>query len=256
MIMAINPFLMLSGIGMMVVAVAAMLYWRVKTGTKWKFFLAGAGVWLVAIFVKALMDLTITMPLQQWMFAAGGIAGALLGIGLYAGLRTGLLESGLSYITVLKTTLKKMKYKDAMAFGIGFGVFEALVIGFSTFLNVFIFVLMPEIIATLPMDIQAIILEQLSVSTLFIIPAIIERAAAILIHAFAGILVVYAVRSRKLKYLWYSVIYKTVVDGIIPVLVVTLQPGTLTGAYLIEIPFILLGLVGYFGILWMSKKRW
>ncbi len=106
--MPINPFLMLSGIGMMAVAVFAILYWRRKAGAGWKFFLAGAGMWIVAVAVKALMDLTITAAIQQWVLAAGGIGGLLFGIGLYAGLRTGLFESGFSYIAVLKTNLRKM----------------------------------------------------------------------------------------------------------------------------------------------------
>ncbi len=144
-----------------------------------------------------------------------------------------------------------------MAFGTGFGAVEALVVGFASFLNILIFVLMPEIIATLPVEMQAELTGQLSLSTLFIFPAIIERIAAILLHVFASVLVVYSVRSGQLKYLGYSIIYKTVVDGIIPFLVYTINPSvSLANSYIIEIPFIILGAVGYFGIKWLKKKKW
>jgi len=255
--MAINPLLLLSGIGIMVLAAASMLYWRRRTGADMKFFMAGAGIWIVAVAVKLLLDLTVTVPLQQWAFSAAGLGGALAAVSVYVGVRTGLLESGLSYFAILKTWLKRMKPKEAVAFGIGFGAFEAFIVGASSFLNVLIFVLMPEVIATVPVEYQAIIIEQLSASTLFVIPAIIERAAAILLHVFSAVLVVYAVRTRKLKYLWYSVIYKAIVDGIIPGLVYALNPASsLAGAYVIEIPFIMLGAIGFYGTKWLARKKW
>jgi len=53
------------------------------------------------------------------------------------------------------------------------------------------------------------------------------------------------------------VIYKAVVDGIIPVLVFSLNPATsLAGAYIIEIPFIILGVIGFYGTKWLNKKKW
>ena len=197
--MPINPFLMLSGIGMMAVSLFAILYWRYKTNVKITFFVAGAGVWLVAILVKLLLDLTVTVPLQQWLFSTAGIGSTLIIISLYVGLRTGFLESGLSYFSILRTWLKKMGFKEAVAFGIGFGALEAFIVGFSSFLNILIFVFMPEIIATVPLEYQAILIEQLSLSMLFIFPAIIERVAAIIMHVFSAVLVVYAIRSGKIK---------------------------------------------------------
>lgn len=255
--MAVNPFLMLSGIGMIAVAVIAIYYWRKVTGTNARFYIAGAGIWIIAVAFKMLLDLTVTGPLQQWMMAAGGLAGLVAGAGIYVGLRTGLIESGFTYIAVIRTWLKKMTFNQAVALGIGFGSMEAILIGVSSFANILIFVLMPEIIATVPAEFQATLIQQLSASTLMVIPAVVERIAAILIHVFSGVLVVYAVRTRKLKYLAYSVIFKAVVDGIIPPLVLMLDPATfLAGAYLIEIPIIILGITGFHGTKWLSEKKW
>ena len=65
------------------------------------------------------------------------------------------------------------------------------------------------------------------------------------------------VTNHLIKYLWCSVIYKAVVDGIIPVLVFSLNPATsLAGAYIIEIPFIILGVIGFYGTKWLNKKKW
>jgi uncharacterized membrane protein YhfC len=255
--MAVNPFLMLSGIGMIAVAILAILYWRHKTGTDARFFMAGAGIWLIAIAIKIVLDLSITAPLEQWMMAAGGLSGLIVGASIYVGLRTGIIESGFSYIAVIKTWLKKMTFNQAVALGIGFGTVEAILVGFSSFLNILVFVLMPEIIATIPAELQPTLIQQLSASTLMVFPAIIERIAAISIHVFSSVLVVYAVRSSKLKYLAYSIIFKAVVDGILPSLVFALDPATsLAGAYLIEVPIIILGVIGFYGTKWLKLKKW
>lgn len=255
--MDMNPFLMLSGIGIIAVAIAAVAWWKVRSKAGWSFFLAGAAAWIAAILVKYLMDLAITAELESWMAAAGGAAGMLIGISIYIALRTGFLESGISYLAVLKTKLKKMTLDEAIAFGIGFGAFEALVLGVTSTINIAILIFMPEVLATMPADFQAMVVEQLSVSTLIVLPAIAERVAAIFLHVFASVLVIYSVRSGMKRYLGYSIAYKAATDGMVPLLVFTLNPAaSLTGAYVIEIPIIILAVIGYLGIRWLSKKKW
>ena len=76
-----NPFLLLSGIGMMAVAVAAFLYWRKKA--ELKFFAWGALIWTIAIAIKLLMDFTISIPIQQALLESYPLLTVLITMGLY-----------------------------------------------------------------------------------------------------------------------------------------------------------------------------
>jgi uncharacterized membrane protein YhfC len=246
-----NPFLLLSGIGMMLVAVIAFLYWRKKAALK--FFAYGAIIWVLAIAVKIAMDLTITGYIQYALMNAYTLVTYLIIMGFYVGIRTGLFESGFTYITVLKTKLKKMSFNEAMAFGIGFGGIEAFLLGFFSFINILALIISPDLISTLPADQQEYILGQLNMSTLIIFAPIIERTATMLIHIFAALLVVYSVKQKKFVYFIASFLYKTVVDGMVPLLAFYIGT-TMLDVYLIEIPIVILGLIGYLGIVWIKKK--
>lgn len=249
-----NPMLLVSGIGMILVGMLIPIYWQRKTKVNLNYFFWGAGAWILAVTAKIILDMTVTSSITQSILPYG-ITATLLVSGLYVGLRTGILESGLSYLIVFKTSIKKMNYKQAIAFGIGFGAIEALFLGITSFLNILVFVMFPEVISFLPEAQQAVLLFQLNSSSLIIFASIIERVVLMLIHVFSAVLVVYSVKTRKMGYLVISILYKTLVDGIIPWLIFNLQPITDPwNAYIIEVPFIILAIIGYLGIKWMKPK--
>jgi len=247
----INPFLLLSGIGMMLVAVVAFLYWRKRA--KLRFFAWGALIWVLVIAVKIAMDFTISIPIQMVLMASYPLLAVLIIMGLYLGIRTGLFESGFTYIAVLKTKLREMNFKEAIAFGIGFGGIETFLLGFFSFINILAYVLFPDLINMMSADQQAALLSQLSTSTWIIFAPIIERISVLSIHIFAALLVIYSVKQKRPVYLLASMLYKTVTDGMIPLLVVYIGTSLL-GSYIIEIPVVILGLIGYLGIKWIKKK--
>lgn len=246
-----NPFLLLSGIGMMLVSIIAFLYWRKKAPLK--FFAYGALIWVIAIIVKMATDLMITGPIQMAFIGLYPSITFLIIMGLYVGIRTGLFESGFTYIAVLKTKLRKMNFSEAIAFGIGFGGIEAFLLGFFSFINILILVLFPDLINTLPLDQQTAILNQLNMSTWIIFAPIIERIAVLFIHIFAALLVIYSVKQKNFIYFLASFLCKTVTDGMIPLLIFYIGT-TILGIYLMEIPVVILGLIGYIGIKWIKKK--
>jgi uncharacterized membrane protein YhfC len=247
-----NPFILLSGIGMMAVAAFAFLYWRKRAAIK--FFAWGALIWTIAIAVKLLMDFTISIPIQQALLASYPLLTVLIVMGLYLGIRTGLFESGFTYVAVLKTKLRKMSFNEAVAFGIGFGGIEAFIIGFFSFIDMLVFILFPDMLTALPADQQAALLSQLNVSTWLIFAPIIERASVLFIHIFATVLVVHAVKAKKPLYFLASFLYKTLTDGMIPFLVFYIGTATIISTYTMELPVIMLGLIGYLGIVKMKKK--
>jgi hypothetical protein len=52
-----GPTFLLSGIGMMVVGLLSIIYWRRRTGTEWWFFLIGAMAWIVGVGLKSLASI-------------------------------------------------------------------------------------------------------------------------------------------------------------------------------------------------------
>ncbi len=249
-----NPGLLLSGIGMILVGILVPLWWQRRTKAGANYFLWGAGVWVVAIAIKIVMDYTIT-PVLNASVQSYGLLSIFVVMGLYLGLRTGILESGLSYVFMIKTRLKNMNYKQAVAFGIGFGAVEALFLGATSFINVLMFILFPQIISMLPEATQTVLLSQLNSSTWIVLGPVIERIAILFIHVFSTLLVVYAIKGKKISYLIISILFKTLVDGIIPWLVYNMQPLTeLPNAYMVEIPFIILALISWYGIKWMKPR--
>jgi uncharacterized membrane protein YhfC len=244
---------MFAGIGMMLVGVVPAVWWWKTRKIPLKYFAFGVFLWIISIAPKVLMDLTITPFLRDYLLSYGtGIL--VVTFGLYVGLRTGLFESGFTYIAGLKTKLREVTFDQAVAFGLGFGGIEAVLLGLSSFLTILLFAIMPDLINQIPEAQREIIIQQLNRSTWIVFAPILERCMALLVHVFASLLVFYAIRVLLKRYLLYSIGYKTIVDGVIPALTVYVGSSTLTGIYLMELPFVGFGLVAVGGILWVRDK--
>jgi len=226
----INSWLIFGGIGMLFVGIYAFYYSRGKG--KSIFLAMGLITWIVAIAIKTLMDITITKSFLSLIDPKY----LLISECIYFGLRTGILESGLSYIFILKMH-RKFEYNDIISFGLGFGGIEAIMLGISNISNILLFIFMPSTLEQIPVEQRMIIERQLNQSTLNIFAPIIERAVTIVIHVFATILVFLAIKYG-IKYLVLSIIYKSIVDGIIPLLNPLLSNPTIYNVYLAEAPFI------------------
>jgi uncharacterized membrane protein YhfC len=245
MISALN---LLSGLGMMAVAIIAIVYWRWKKHSKAVYFAAGALFWAVAIAIKVIMDLTISRPFYAWLGGTLPIDVAVLVTGLYLGLRTGILENGAVYLGTLYTKLKNMSFDDAVAVGIGFGGIEALLLGALSLLNVIAFLLYPNLYLTLPYSTQ----QQFEPS--FIPIPIIERLFVLFAHVFATVLTIYAVKLADLKWLLAAVVYKTFIDGPLPIFTHYLSYLGTGMYYLIEVYLVVLAVIGLTGLYWFSKR--
>ena len=58
---------LVSGIGMLSVALIGATLWRWRTGAQWRWFWIGAGVWFVAVVGKVVWSLLINPPLFELM---------------------------------------------------------------------------------------------------------------------------------------------------------------------------------------------
>jgi hypothetical protein len=239
---------LLSGIGMVAVAVAAVAYWYSKKHTKAIYFAYGALFWAVAIAIKLAMDFTVSQPFYSWLYRYLPIDAAVLAAGLYLGLRTGILENGVVYLGVRFSKLKEMSFNDAVAVGIGFGAIEALFLGVISLLTIITFLASPDLMAFLP----AATRQQFDLAYMPL--PIIERLFTLLGHVFATVLTIYAVKLSDLKWFWIAAIYKTMFDGIIPLSNHYLAD---MGAYLafpVEAYLVVMGTIGLLGLYWFGKK--
>ncbi|MBN2101916.1 MAG: YhfC family intramembrane metalloprotease [Candidatus Aenigmarchaeota archaeon] len=243
-----NPFLILSGIGMMLVGIIPVLYWKAKKGLGIRFFAGGAFIWIMAIILKLVMDFTITGAINQWFLGETGIIGVLIFSGAIVGIRTGLLENGLQYLGVRKyRPLGNMNFGEGIAFGLGFGCFEAFSIGLINFITMASLIMFPGMIPA-----QAA--EALKAPTIIALAPIIERVFVVLAHVFTSILVIYSIKSNRIIYFIYAFFYKTLLDGIIPYLTNGLNQTDPSSVFAVEIPVVIMGLIGLWGIQMLRKK--
>ncbi|MFH0956594.1 MAG: YhfC family glutamic-type intramembrane protease [Candidatus Aenigmatarchaeota archaeon] len=250
----INPVFLLSGAGMMLLGILPVLWWRYRTLVAWKDFRLGAYLWLAAIGAKVLMDLSLTPSLVSWVGGAYTAAGIALVTGAYLGLRTGLLESGLTYLAGLKSRIGKFDFQQAAALGIAFGAAEAFMLGLSSFISVAVVLAFPQVVDLMPAAQRAAMLSQLSLPSIAAAAPVIERAAVLAVHAFCTILVVYSVKSGRAAYFAASFALRAMLDGTLPLLSLTLDLSTVPGMYWAEAFVAALGVASLAGIVWMKKR--
>src|SRR5262249_10985625 len=120
-----SALFLLSGIGMMVVGIVAVLLWRRGREASWKAFGLGALAWAVGVALKlgwaaptnALIERDLDRALPGWIAAPA--------FWLYVGLLTGVFECGVALLFVRRTRLTAAGWDEAVGFGIGFGAAEA-----------------------------------------------------------------------------------------------------------------------------------
>ncbi|MHC1564470.1 MAG: YhfC family glutamic-type intramembrane protease [Candidatus Hecatellaceae archaeon] len=244
-----NPLLALGPIGMILVGVLSITFWKLKRKVGLKIFLAGGVVWAAAVAPKILMDYGLTPTLSRWAALAYGPAGMMAIVGVYVGLRTGFFECGFTYWAFSRSRLKEMSVDEATAFGIGFGAFEAILLGVPALVQILTFIFNPSLLNTLPPLEKQIMEAQLSLPT-WVVPApIVERFLTMFIHIFTALLVFMSVRQRKASFFLAAFFYKGFVDGLVPYIRTVLQPAiSPTGIYMAEAVIAVIAAAAIIGI--------
>ena len=111
---------LISAMGMIVVAGAAVIYWRRASGLQFRWFWAGAGLWAVAVALKLLCYVLLDGIILAWISKSVQSRASFVGAaGLYLGARSSLFEMGLTFLAALRW---RQLGRDAnRAIGIGFG---------------------------------------------------------------------------------------------------------------------------------------
>ena len=242
-----SPVLLLSGLGMVMIGLAPVIYWQRKHGVSWKVFGLGAIAWLSAGILKLVMDGVVTPSLSAAVQGAGALASALV-LGLYVGIRTGISETGFTWIWARRFRLFSASFDDAVGFGLGFAGIESLVLGLNSFLGILEILMNPSVMGTLSPSVQQALSAQYALGAAFIGAPIIDRLSNLCIECLAIVMVFMALRNVKGLFL-IATVYASVADFAVPLLNVYVSGTTLAGVYLLEAPYVLLGLIGLSGLL-------
>lgn len=247
-----NPLFLLSGTGMIAVAIVPVFYWRQKSEVALRFFLWGALAWVVGIVLKSIASLpTPTVVANVRNILPGFLAESILW--LFIGLLTGVFEGGATLGFAQINKIRTSTWSEAVGFGLGFGAIEAFLLGGYSLLTVALIVLVPDKLSP-----ELLQLASSGNNSLWLIPApIVERASAVLLHTFSCVLIIYAVQTRKWKWFWVSFFYKTAVDAVAGFAQLTygVQNLTTLSTWIMETVFLIFGLVGLWG-LQLFRDRW
>jgi len=175
---------------------------------------------------------------------------------LYGGLMAGIFEETGRFI-MMKFALKKYReWRDGLAFGLGHGGMEAiLLVGINSIMMiVFAFMINNGTFDSLLINEQTIealspVKEQLTSSSPFmILLGGIERLSALSIHLGLSILVLYGIHKRKIIYLFLAILIHAVFD--FPAALY--QAGVITNIYLVEL---LIAIIAAGSIYWVVKSK-
>ena len=178
--------------------------------------LIGAGVFIVFQYLIRIPLLNQVFPSMEWFI---NMTMNPLVYGIFLGLTAGLAEElgrYLAFSTVLK---EKLRFVDGLAYGIGHGGIEAMLIcGMANINNLIIAISINNgTYGSLGMT-EALKDQFLNISSSMMLVGGIERVFAMTIQIAFSILVLYAVKKRSFRYVILAIILHMVVDSPIVIL--------------------------------------
>jgi|WetSurMetagenome_2_1015567.scaffolds.fasta_scaffold192104_2 hypothetical protein len=213
-----NALWLLDGPLVLIIALAPIVYWVIRTRTPFRWFLAGAAVWSVGVMLKlvgavifaAFAYSALGEPHDLEAAYARLSLGWMLLVALGSGLLTGIFEGGVTLLAGRTWRSWVREPKRALAIGLGAGGWEALLIfGVPVTLAALVALISaqdrPEIIANLSQARIGPFLPWL------IIP--MERILSTVGHAGVRMLMLFSVARGRLRYFWYGFLIFVAVDG-------------------------------------------
>jgi uncharacterized membrane protein YhfC len=238
---SVTPLALLGGLGMILVALVFVSY-AASRRLGWGYLGLGALLWTGTVVVKFLLAIPLNPVLYQRIYVPEQLfaSGSLI-FDLYLGALTGLTEVLLTWLLLRYTRLGKVGWGKALAFGIGFGAFEALLLGVSNFAATLTGILAPQLIG------PAIGSLVTSNNPLYGLAPVVERIFTIFVHILSNTLLFYGVVKAQSRWLWVSFAYKSGFDAIAGFAQMW-GVGQLSHLWLIEGCVVLFGLAGIWAI--------
>lgn len=159
--------------------------------------------------------------------------------GLYGGLTAGIFEEFGRYFLFKKILKKYRDYKDGIAFGIGWGGIEAVLLTLMIVVPNIIFAFMintgtfdAQMTGKVPPETLSAMKDGvLNHTASFYIWGAVERLFAIFIQIAFSLFILFAVKNQKVSYVFYAVLFHAVID--FPV--VFIQTGYIDHMWMVEL---------------------
>jgi uncharacterized membrane protein YhfC len=244
---AVPPLALLGGIGMILVALGFAAYAGLRQ-LGWSALALGALAWGVTVALKFAWAIPFNLPIYTAVNQALPSLGVPL-FALYVGALTGIFEVGLVALLLNYSRLGKAAWPRTVAFGIGFGAIEALLLGVSSLASMLAAMLISVALPPAPIE----VLARLG-NILWVLAPILERLAAVFIHICSNVLIFYAVNTRQARWFWLAFGYKTAIDALAAICVHIHFIDTLQHVWVFEALLILFGLAGWLGLRWLAPR--
>lgn len=240
----VSPVILLAGMGMIVVAAGYVVYAAThKLG--WAYLGLGAAAWVGTVILKFAWAVPINPQVYDALTGTLPEGMARPVFALYVGALTGVFEVVGTWLLLRYTKLGRVPWGRALAFGIGFGAVEALLLGINSLAGVLTAILAPS---TLPVEALEQIVRQSS--ALYIVAPTWERFFTVLIHIAANVCLFHGIARKQTRWLWLAFGVKTAIDTV----AAWAQFGLLAtagGLWAVEVIVAVFGIASWLGTRWM-----
>lgn len=246
----VSPLFLISGAGMILVALFSVIYWKKYTSISFSIFLWGALAWFIGVTLKLIFFSLINPIIIPFLYKilAKSLADPLTWI--YIGLLSGVFECGMTLVFALYYKKARQGWAEATGFGLGFGTIEAFIVGLASLGSVITLLYFSKMLPS-----QTVALMSTSLQSLSIIPApIVERIIVILIHALSCVMIIYAVITKRWRWFWISFFYKSAIDTIAAFGQISFGITDPSHLWILEAMLLPFGLIGLWGIMKFKNK--
>lgn len=198
------------GVGMVLVGVLAIVFWRRASGAAYRWFWVGAAVWTVAVALKLVFALLANAAVIGALKGAVPYPWMVLLGGLYIGVESAVFEIGLTLLAVLLWRRMGKDATRAIAIGLGAGAIEAVLLGLAVLTAVAIGISGVEGADAVREQFAA----ALEVSPLAWLIGPVERLIAVACHASSRALVLLGVVHRRAGMVWAGFAVFTLIDSL------------------------------------------
>lgn len=247
----LGPGILLPGAGMILVSLAFVFYAVRRRIMDWRYLGLGALFWVLTVFVKFIF----AIPVNPIVYRALGVTsenlfspGNLITY-FYIGALTGIFEAGLAYLILRKIRWGKAAWNQALVFGIGFGVVEALLLGLTGLVSALVGITSPD---ALPISTLGSMAHN---ATLIMgLAPVVERLFVIFAHIFACVLIFHAIASGETKWACFAILYKTLLDTPAAFANFWGVANSASKIWTIEAVIAIFGLVGLWGTIQIASR--
>ena len=242
--------ILISGLLVILVVTAFLIWWKRHIQASWKWLFIGAGVWFIGVVLKFVVATYANGPVLTGIESLVGRSGYLiLGSG-YIGLLTGVFEIGITLVLALLIKRMYDNANHALSVGLGAGLVEALLIGLSSLANYFM-----VIAGSVQSDaIMGALVQAAAATPMLWLVSSVERFIAILCHMSSRFLVLWALARHKARYFWLGFLLMTLLDAIAGYvhLAVLVNRISMWWVELVLLPFAIISVL----IIRWVRRRW